>query len=115
MPSEEEGEDAGYSAIFKNEVIVKLFVITFASFTAKSIYNGAVFSAYIFLLLNHENSAVGFIAGMSGLIGMIMAPIVGMISDKWDRTRFLRTSASLVHCSDSGRLRCKRLLSYLVF
>lgn len=94
MPSEEEGEDAGYSAIFKNEVIVKLFVITFASFTAKSIYNGAVFSAYIFLLMNHANSAVGFIAGMSGLIGMIMAPIVGMISDKWDRTQFLRTSAS---------------------
>lgn len=89
----DESEEGSYSTIFKNEVIVKLFVITFASFTAKSIYNGAVFSAYIFLLMNRQNMAVGFLAGMSGLIGMIMAPIVGIISDKWDRTQFLRSSA----------------------
>ena len=93
MMGEVHKDDEGYGVILRNGTAMKLFVITFASFTAKSIYSGAVFSAYIFLLMDRRNTAVGFLAGMSGLIGMIMAPIVGVISDKWDRTLFLRTSA----------------------
>ena len=86
-------DDEGYGVVLRNGTAMKLFIITFASFTAKSIYNGVVFSAYIFLLMDRRNTAVGFLAGMSGLIGMIMAPIVGVVSDKWDRAQFLRSSA----------------------
>jgi MFS family permease len=92
-------EGSTYAEISLNNVAVRtIFVITFSAFTAKSIYMGASFSAYIYLLMGRENSAVGFMAGVSGIVGLLLAPIVGYISDKWDRMQLVRGSSFFGFC-----------------
>jgi MFS family permease len=93
MASASDGQAGGYGFILQNAIAMKIFLITSAAFMAKSIYTGAVFSAYIFLLMDRSNTAVGGITGMSGLTSLILAPIVGYISDKWDRAEFARFSS----------------------
>ena len=84
--------------VIQNVAVRTIFIISFSAFTAKSTHMELSFSAYIYLLMGKENSAVGFMAGVSGIVGFMLAPIVGYISDKWDRMQFVRGSSFFGFC-----------------
>jgi hypothetical protein len=61
----------------ENGNIKKCFTFTFISSCTRAIWDSSVFSSYVYLLTG-SNSSVGYLSGMSGLVLVVMAPVMGM-------------------------------------
>ena len=83
------------SEVWANEVVRNIFIYSFLAWSMKNIYDENVFTGYLFNLVDHHNAEVGVVAGVSGLTMVILAPGLGVISDKYGRIVLLRAGTAL--------------------
>ena len=76
--------------IWTNKVVIAVFTYSFLAWSSKGIYDGNVFSAYLFQLVGHRNLEVGIAAGVNGIVMVCLAPVVGWASDNYGRTILLK-------------------------
>jgi len=85
--------------VWSNEVVRNIFIYSFLAWSTKNIYDENVFTGYLFNLVDHHNAEVGFVAGVSGLTMVLLAPGLGVISDKYGRIVLLRAGTVLGFCA----------------
>jgi len=66
---------------------------SFAVSTSGSLLNTTPLAAFILLIRDNSNSAVGVATGIQGLINLLMALPIGALSDRIGRQALLRTAA----------------------
>eukprot|EP00605_Chrysophyceae_sp_TOSAG23-4_P001161 GSChrysophyteH1.ASY1.ANO1.1269.1 assembled CDS len=85
--------------IATNEVLRAIFLWLFITFSTRSVFDGNVFSAYLFTLVGRHNAEVGIAGGVTGMTGVLLAPVVGILSDKYGRIILLKSGAFLGYIS----------------
>lgn len=75
----------------ENENIKKCFTFTLISSCTRAIWDSSIFSSYVYLLTGN-NTSVGYLSGISGLILVLMAPLMGSLADKFERNIVLKFS-----------------------
>ena len=95
MAKDEKGMREYVSEAWANEVVRNIFIYSFLAWSMKNIYDENVFTGYLFNLVDHHTGEVGVVAGVSGLTMVILAPSLGVISDKYGRIVLLRAGTVL--------------------
>jgi len=67
-------------------------IYSFLAWSIKNVFDGNVFTGYLYNLVNHTNSKVGLVAGINGLSMLTLAPFIGIVSDKYGRIILLRVA-----------------------
>ena len=76
--------------IWNNAVVRTICIYLFLAFSTKAIYDGNVYTGYLYNLVDHHNSQVGLASGVTGLTMVTLAPFLGIISDKYGRIVLLK-------------------------
>jgi MFS family permease len=84
--------DSVLHEIDASPVLKRVFFVYFMIMVSKAVYEGNVFSAYLYNLADQHTILVGIAAGVTGMVMVVMAPIMGTISDKYDRISLLKAS-----------------------
>ena len=79
--------------IWFNEVVRSIFIYSFLTWSSKAVYDGNVQGVYLFTLVGNHNTEVGVAGGITGITGVVLAPIIGILSDKYGRTILLKASS----------------------
>ncbi len=70
-----------------------LFAYVLCNTISSNIWNGQVFPAFVYLISNGSNTAVGMLSGIMGISQLCVAPCAGYLIDKYDRIKILHRIA----------------------
>lgn len=91
-------ENSNHSSINddgKKNIVFLVYLFTGFAYSSRAISEGQNFSAFVFYLTNGSASSVGFLTGLVGMTQIVVAPIMGIFSDKYPRVWLLRRTSFL--------------------
>jgi len=83
----------GWTGVWRYENVRTLYSFMLANTCGRAIWDGQVFPAYVFLASGYSTTAVGFLAGVNGMTQLTVGPVVGCLSDMYDRAKILKCAA----------------------
>ena len=82
-----------WKGVFRYPNVRTLYTFMAFNTVGRATWDGQVFPAYVYLVSGESNAAVGMLAGVNGLTQIIVGPVLGYLSDKYDRVKVLKASA----------------------
>ena len=79
----------GRSIVLNHNVFLALLLSALYG-CADAIWSGTVFAAYLKLINNNSNTAVGYVEAASGVAGLLSAVPVGFFADRYTRSSVIR-------------------------
>lgn len=67
-----------------------VMIVTFLNICAQTIWQGGIMVLFVFMITHKSNEAVGFLAGLGGIVQLLSAPIVATSADSYSRPTILQ-------------------------
>jgi MFS family permease len=101
--------DSAVTRQAKSRNVHLVLAYTFFSFSARSLWNQSVLSAFVYLLKSDDPKYVGFITGMMGISQLVSSFPSGWLADKYRRDKMLKLGSAVGFCAAASTLVASRM------